>query len=143
MNTPEPLIPEDYLINHLRTPATVAPSLAWQQVLTARLRLAETQRQRRRWRLRAGAAALLSLGVGLVMQRGLARLTESFPSPIDLILDGLAQASAGVHIPAPSILLDNLNNLVSQPLFYLVLAGLLLLEVTSFFILQPSNSDHP
>ena len=143
MNTPEPLIPEDYLINHLRTPATLAPSLAWQQTLTARLRLAETQRQRRRWALGAGAAALLSTGVGVVMQRGLARLTESFPSPIDLILDGLAQASAGVHIPAPSILLDNLNNLMNQPLFYLVLAGLLLLEVTAFFILQPSNSDHP
>jgi hypothetical protein len=143
MNTPEPLIPEDYLINHLRTPATVAPSLAWQKALTARLRLAETQRQRRRWRLRAGAAALLSTGVGLVMQRGLARLTESFPSPIDLILDGLAKAQAVVHFPAPKILLDNLNNLVSQPLFYLVLAVLLLLEVTAFFILQPRNSDHP
>jgi hypothetical protein len=143
MNTPELLIPEDYLINHLRTPATVGPSLAWQQTLTARLRLAETQRQRRRWRLRAGAAALLSLGVGLVMQRGLARLTESFSSPVDRILDGLAQASAGVLIPAPSNLLDNLNNLVSQPLFYLCLAGLLLLELTAFFILQPNNSDHP
>jgi hypothetical protein len=143
MNTPEPLIPEDYLINHLRTPATVAPSLAWQKALTARLRLAETQRQRRRWRLRAGAAVLLSTGVGVVMQRGLARLTESFPSPIDLIFDGLAKARAVVDLPAPNILLDNLNNLVSQPLFYLFLAGLLLLEVTAFFILQPSNSNHP
>jgi len=143
MNTPEPHIPEDYLINHLRTPATVGPSLAWQKALTARLRLAETQRQRQRWRLGAGAAALLSIGVGVVMQRGLARLTESFPSPLDRILDCLAQASAGVQVPTPSILLDNLNNLVSQPLFYLILAGLLILEVTSFFILQPSKSDHP
>jgi cobalamin biosynthesis protein CobD/CbiB len=143
MNTPEPLIPEDYLINHLRTPATVGPSLAWQKALTARLRLAETQRQRRRWRLLAGAAALLSLGVGIVMQRGLARLTESLPTPIDLIFDGLAQARALMHIQEPSILLENIHNLVSQPLFYLILAGLLLLEVTSFFILQPSKSDHP
>ena len=142
MNTPDPLIPEDYLINHLRTPAAGCPSLAWQQALTARLHLAEIQRRRRRWKFRAGTAVLLSLGVGVVIQRGLARLTESLPFPIGQILDGLAQASAVIHVPAPSFLLTTLGNLVNQPLVYLFLAGLLLMEAAAFCILQPSNSHH-
>ena len=142
MTPADPLIPEDELINHLRAPAAPVPSQAWQQTLTARLRQAEIRRQRRRWVLGAGTAALLSLATGMVIKGALARLTEALPVPFGAILDGLAQASAAIDVPAPSFLLTTLSNLVYQPLFYLFLAGLLLMEATAFCILQPSNSHH-